>query len=205
MKICRYKQRNGCYDRLRTITLSAEQKIARGVELDIGDHAGDELQKDEKREVRLDFVACFYHGVGHAFEDGGVATGVHCWHGHVVQEGELLHCEGLVQVLSLDVLPDGLVADRRAVLFGGAEEHSGSVVVLVVDDVHFVVTEVLLVLLLELGLSALQDDDVLVFFLLYHLFLHFVLSYLLFQVPVESSFAEVVLEQEVLLVLRQVF
>ena len=138
---------------------SVEEEVAGGVKLDVGDDAGDEFEEDEEGEVGLDFVACLDHGVRHALQDGCVAAGVHCGHGEVLDEGEFFNRQGLVQILPLDVLTDGVVADRIPVVFGGAEVHPGSVVVLVIDDVHVVVPEVLLVLFLQLGLSALQDDD----------------------------------------------
>ena len=67
-------------------------------------------------------------------------------------------------------------------------------VILIVDDVHFVVTEVLLIFFLELDFSALKHNDIAVFFLFDHLFLNFFLSYLLLKVFVKSSFAKVVLQ-----------
>jgi hypothetical protein len=78
-----------------------------------------------------------------------------CWHSDVVEEGEFLHCERLVEVLALDVLPDVLVGDGLTVLIGCAEEHTGSVVVLIVHDIHFVVPEVFFILFLNLSLSSL--------------------------------------------------
>lgn len=131
---------------------SFEDEVACQVELHSGDDAGDELEENEQREVRPHFLPVLPHGVGHSFQDIGVLAGVDCGHHGVVHEGELLYCECLVQVLLLDVLLDVLIADGLPVEVGGAEEHPGRVVVLVVNDVHGVVPEVFLLGFLLLGL-----------------------------------------------------
>lgn len=147
-------------------------------------------------------VACLHHRVGHALQDGCVAAGVHCGHGEVLDEGEFLDSEGLVQILPLDVFTDGIVADRVAVVFDGAEVHPGSMVVLVIDDVHIVVPEIILILFLELGLPSLEDDDLVL--ALFHEFLFDFGGGFFLEVGVESSSAEVFLEEQVLLVLGEI-
>lgn len=138
-------------------------------------------------------VACLHHGVRHALQDGCVAAGVHCGHGKVLDEGEFLDRQGFVQVLALNVFADGVIADGGSVVFDGAEVHPGSVVVLVIDDVHVVVSEILLVLFLELGLASLKDDDLVL--ALFHELLFDFGGGLFLEVGVESSSAEVFLEE----------
>lgn len=135
------------------IRWSLEDQVAGQVELHGRDHTGDELQEDQQGEVSLNLLPALAHGIRHGLEHVGVLAGVHRRHADVLHVLEFLDGEGLVQVLLLDVLPDVLVADGQALEVGGAEVHSGRVVVLVVDDVHGVVPNVLLleVLLLLLG------------------------------------------------------
>lgn len=134
-----------------------------------------------------------------------MATGVDGRHCHILEEREFLHGEGFIQVLSLYIFPDSIVGDGSAVFFGGAEEHSGSMVILIIDDIHFVVTEVVLVFFLKFNISSLQHDYILICLLPDHLFFNLLLNLLLLQIFVESPFAEVVLQQKILLVLREVF
>lgn len=74
-----------------------------------------------------------------------MSAGMHSGHHDSLQEGERLHREGFVEVFALDVEADVGVADWYSVL-GGTEEHSWSVVVLIIDNVHFVVSVILLFL-----------------------------------------------------------
>ena len=116
----------------------------------------------------LDLVACLDHRVGHALEDCSMAAGVDCGHSQVFLEGEFFHSQSFVKIFSLNVLSDSLVADWSSVFLGCAEKHPGSVVVLVVNNVHFVVPEVFFVLFEVLGLPSLQHDDFI--FALFHWF-----------------------------------
>lgn len=86
-------------------------------------------------------------------------AGVDCRHHGVLHEGEFLYGEGFVQVLFLDVLLDILVADWLAVEVGGTEKHPGSVIVLIVYNVHGVVSQVLLLGDFLLGLIGVQDNN----------------------------------------------
>jgi hypothetical protein len=182
--------------------LSVEEQVASRVEFHVGNHRGDELEEDEQSEVGLHLVTGLDHRVAHALEDGGVPAGVHGGHGDVFEEGELLHGEGLVKILPLDVFPDGLVVDRRAIVFSGRKVHPGSMIVLVIDDVHLVAAEVLLVLLLNLSLAALQHDDI-ILTLNDGFFFNFE-ERLFLEISVQSALAEVVFEDEVLLGLGKV-
>lgn len=78
-------------------------------------------------------------------------------------------------------------------------------VVFIINDIHFVITEILLVFLLQLSIATFEDYDIVIFLLFNNLFFNFCLNFFLLQIFVEPSFAEVALEQEVLLVLRQIF
>lgn len=80
---------------------------------------------------------------------------------------------------------------------GGAKVHAGSVVVLVIYDVHLVIAVVLQVIFLLFEVSSLQDNDLL-FALLDHLVFHLIVFWLL-EGCVESAPAEILFEKEVLL------
>lgn len=96
----------------------------------------------------VDFLAVFSHGIRHSLQHVGVLAGVHCGHAGVLDEREFLYCQGLVQVLLLNVLLDVLVADWVHFVVQGTEEHSRGVVVLIVDNIHSVVPDILLLELL---------------------------------------------------------
>jgi hypothetical protein len=98
---------------------SVKEQVAGCVELYIGDDACDEFQEDEEGKVRLNFMSCLYHSIGHALEDSCVPARVNGWHGEVIDERELLNGQGFVEILSLYVLSDGLVADRGAIFASG--------------------------------------------------------------------------------------
>ena len=74
-----------------------------------------------------------------------MSAGMDCGHGEVFNERELFHGESFVQILSLNILFDFLVVNWSSVIFGGTEVHSGSMIILVVNNVHFIKSEVILV------------------------------------------------------------
>ena len=74
-----------------------------------------------------------------------MSAGMDCGHGEVFNERELFHGESFVQILSLNILLDFLVVDWSSVIFCGTEVHSGSMIILVVNNVHFIKSEVILV------------------------------------------------------------
>ena len=127
--------------------MSVEQQISCCVELDVGNYARDKLQEDQEGEVGFDFVASLHHGIGHALQDSSVPAGVNSRHRNILEERELLHSESLVKVLPLNVFPNSLVGDWSPVLFGSTEIHPGSMVVFIINYVHFVVAEVFFILL----------------------------------------------------------
>lgn len=167
------------------------------VELDGGNHTGNELQEYQKGEVRLDLMSTLPHGLGHAEQDVGVLARMDCWHGQVIDERERLHGECLIQVLLLDVLLDQLVLDRLPLNISGREEHPGGVVVFVIDDVHFIVPGVLFLLLLLLDQGRME-----------HYYFLSLLSLYLFLLSTwknsNSSPAEGFFQNQILLLLIQV-
>lgn len=140
-------------------------------------------------------MSALRHGIGHGLEDCRVPAGMHSGHHNSLQKGELLHGECFVEVFALDVEADVVVVDGISIL-GGTEKHSWSVVVLIIDDVHLVATIVLLFLLLLSKASALQHHNLVIAFLD-----DLVLSlfFLNLEARVESSPADDVLQQQVLL------
>lgn len=125
---------------------------------------------------------------------------MHSGHHNSLQEGECLHREGFVEVFALDVEADFGVADGYSVL-GGTEEHSWSVVVLVINDVHLVVSVILLFLLYISNASALQHHNLVIAFLDDLVFRLFFLD---LEVRVEASPADGLLQQQVLLILLEI-
>ena len=101
-----------------------------------------------------------------------MSTGMDCRHGGVLHKGEFLHGEGLIKVLSLDVLSDVIIRDGGAVIVGGAKEHTRSMIELIIDDVHFILSKIFFFFHFLLCLGPLEDDD-LVLFLLDDLFFYF--------------------------------
>lgn len=130
----------------------------------------------------------FNHRVGHALQHCCVSARVNCGHGHVVDVGELLHCECFVKVLSLNIFPNSFVHDRSPVFFGGTEKHAGSVVVLIVYNVHLIVSEVILIFLLHLVFSPLKHNNLVLSFV-HHFLVNLGLWGLLFSRLVKSPFA----------------
>jgi len=77
---------------------------------------------------------------------------------------------------------------------GCAEKHSGSVVVLIVHNVHLIVPEVFFVLLLNFVVTTLQHYDLILAFI-HMLFFNFGLRGFFFDIFVESSLAKIALEK----------
>jgi hypothetical protein len=96
-------------------------------------------------------------------------AGMDCGHGNILKKGEWFYCKGLIEVFSLNILFDKLVIDRFSINIGSTEEHSGRKVVLVIDDVHIVETDVLLGALFFL--MSLENDDLVTVGCLYDLLL----------------------------------
>lgn len=94
-----------------------------------------------------------------------MSAGVYIGHRNSLDEWEWVDREGLVKILLLDVLFNIFVADGLTIDVGGAEVHSGGVVVLIINDVHGVESDVFFSLFfLLLVLRAVQDDDVITIF-----------------------------------------
>lgn len=117
------------------------------VELDRRDYAGNKLQKYEQGEVALHFLTVLSHRIWHALQHICVLTRVDCRHEDILKEREGLDGQSLVQILFLNIFLDCLIADWFSFDVSGTEEHSGSVIVLVIDYVHRVVPDILLFLL----------------------------------------------------------
>lgn len=83
------------------------------------------------------------------------------WHGDALDEVERFHCEGFVKVFFLNVLLDTFILHWLPAEICGAEKHSWGVVVLVIDNVHGIVSELFLVEGLFLLLGGMEDDQLL--------------------------------------------
>ena len=129
------------------------------------------------------------HSIRHTLQNCGVSAGVNGWHDYILHKGEFLHCQGLIKIFSLYILSDGIIAHRSTIFFGCTEKHSWSMVVFIIYDIHFVVTEVLFIFLLELSLASFKDYYIVILLLFYNLFFNFFLNFFLLQIFVESPFA----------------
>ncbi len=146
-------------------------QISGDVKLHCRDHASYEFQENQQSKMRFDLLSVLSHGIRHALQHIGVLAGVHSGQNGAFNEWEIFHGEGLVQILFLDVLLDVLVGNWFAIDVGGAEEHSGGVVVFVVDDVHGVVSELVLIFFLLLCLLRSMQYYNFISFLGFSLFL----------------------------------
>ena len=86
------------------------------------------------------------------------------WHDESINEWEVFHGKGFIQIFFLDVLLDLLIADWLSIDVSGAEKHSWSMIVLIVNNVHSVVPEVLLLDFLLLHLSRVENNYLFTFF-----------------------------------------
>ena len=153
----------------------------------------------------LYFMACLDHSIWHTLQHSSMSAGVNSWHYHILHERELLHRQGLIEIFSLYIFSDSVVVDWSTVFFCCTEKHPWSMVVFIIYDIHFVVTEVLFIFLLKLSLASFKDYYIVLLLLFYNLFFNFFFNFFLLQIFVESSFAQIAFKQQVLLILRQVF
>lgn len=151
---------------------SGEEQIPSCIELNIGHHTSDELQENKKSKVRLYLVTSLHHCVRHTFKNSRMTTWMHCRHHNIFKEGEFFHCQSLVEILTLNVFSDIFIGNRLSFICSSTEVHSGSMIVLVIDNVHFIVSEVILVLFFLLRLISFQNDN-LIFPFLYQFILKF--------------------------------
>jgi hypothetical protein len=89
-------------------------------------------------------LAILPHGVRHRLEHICMFAWMNSGHKCIFHKWKLLNSESFIQILSLNILFNIFVVDRLPTEVSGAEKHSGSVVVLVIDYVHCVVAEILL-------------------------------------------------------------
>ena len=124
---------------------SFEMKVSCDVKLNGWDYTSDEFQENQQGKVRFNLLSIFSHGVGHAFQHVSMLAGMHCWHNQVFNEVERFHGQCLVQVLFLNIFFDFFVGNRVSREICCAKEHSGSVIIFIIDDVHSIVPEIFLV------------------------------------------------------------
>ena len=134
---------------------SIKDKISSVIELHVGDHTADKLQENQQSEMRLNLMSRFNHRVRHSLEHCCMAARMDGRHGDILEEGELLHGQSLIEVFALNVKADVVVGDGSAAVFCCTEVHSGGVVVLIVNNVHLVVAVVFNIVLLLLEVPAL--------------------------------------------------
>ena len=94
--------------------------------------------------MTLNFLVVFSHRIRHAFKYVCMLTWMYSGHWDIFQEWERLNGQSFVQILLLNVLFDELVIDGFPFNVGSTEEHSGSKVILIVDDVHGVKSDIFL-------------------------------------------------------------
>lgn len=82
---------------------------------------------------------------------------MHSSHGNIFEEGERLNGKRFIEVLFLYILLNHLIVNGLAINIGRAEEHPGGEIILVVNDVHRIESDVLFFELL-LFLTVQHDD-----------------------------------------------
>lgn len=107
--------------------------------------------------MALNLLSILSHCIRHTFKNISVLAGMNCCHINVLQELELFYCESLVQILFLNILLDQFVIDRFLFVIYCTEEHSWGKIILIVDDIHIIVTNIFFIGLFFLVIS-LQDD-----------------------------------------------
>ena len=93
-------------------------------------------------------------------------AGIHTWQYQLLQEGELLHGYSFFKILPGNIHAEVFAGDRGALVTGGRKEHSGRMIIFVVDDVTLVESVILIA-----AFFLLRDQD-LIPSLRHHLFLY---------------------------------
>jgi len=139
--------------------ISIKDQISSCIKFYIRNHSCDEFQKDEQGEVWLNLVSRLYHWVWHGLEHSCVATWVHCRHWNAFQIWKDLYSQSFIEIFSLNIISNLIVADRFSVFVVCAEEHPWSMIELIINDIHFIVSIVLNDIFFLLYLCAFKDYD----------------------------------------------